>query len=309
MENSLVVKHNDLIEARYDLTLNEQKIIIYASSKLDRKMENFNILSLNIRDFFKLLGTTQERYTEVREVIRELRRKEIVINTEERELITGWISSIDYLKDEGIIELEFSEKLIPYLLQLKERFTRYELKNILYLKNKYSIRIYELMKQYQNIGKRKISLIELRRYLSISDDEYKRFDNFERRVLGASIDEINELTDVSIDYEKIKTGRRITDILFKIGSNKESEIFINDISDLRFRMGLSDANFSDSQINNIYELAVAKTQDKVDVFEYVRLNYISIKDKARNKYAYLMKAIEEDYAMAAAQIRLDFYTE
>lgn len=54
---------------------------------------------------------------------------------------------------------------MPYLLQLKERFTRYELKNILYFKNKYSIRIYELLKQYEKIGKREINIKELRGYL------------------------------------------------------------------------------------------------------------------------------------------------
>ena len=149
MTDNLVVKANDLIEARYELNLNEQKIILYAVSKLDRSKENFTIISLNVKEFTKLIGTTTERYTEIREIVRELRSKEIIINTNERELITGWLSSIEYIKKSGIIELEFSEKLVPYLLQLKKRFTRYQLKNILYLKNKYSIRLYELMKQYR----------------------------------------------------------------------------------------------------------------------------------------------------------------
>ena len=65
MEKNLVVKHNDLIEAKYDLNLNELKIILYAVSKLDREKEKFNLLTLNIREFFNLLGTTQERYSEI----------------------------------------------------------------------------------------------------------------------------------------------------------------------------------------------------------------------------------------------------
>ena len=78
MEKNLVVKHNDLIEAKYDLNLNELKIILYAVSKLDREKEKFNLLTLNIREFFNLLGTTQERYSEIREIIKELRKKEII---------------------------------------------------------------------------------------------------------------------------------------------------------------------------------------------------------------------------------------
>ena len=45
---------------------------------------------------------------------------------------------------------------------------------------------------------------ELRKYLGIEEDEYKRFDNFEMRVLKATKEEINEYTDLIIDYEKIK---------------------------------------------------------------------------------------------------------
>ena len=192
MEKNLVVKHNDLIEAKYDLNLNELKIILYAVSKLDREKEKFNLLTLNIREFFNLLGTTQERYSEIREIIKELRKKEIIVKKDGNELIVGWLSSIEYLGDQGEIELEFSEKLMPYLLQLKERFTRYELKNILYFKNKYSIRIYELLKQYEKIGKREIKINDLRSYLGIEKEEYTRFDNFEARVLLPAKKETNK---------------------------------------------------------------------------------------------------------------------
>ncbi len=109
MVNKLVVKSNDLIEARYKLNLNEQKIILYAVTMLDRTKDKFNIISLNVKEFTELIGTTTERYTEIREVVRELRKKEIIINTNENELITGWLSSIDYIKASGMIELEFSE--------------------------------------------------------------------------------------------------------------------------------------------------------------------------------------------------------
>ena len=89
MEKNLVVKHNDLIEAKYDLNLNELKIILYAVSKLDREKEKFNLLTLNIREFFNLLGTTQERYSEIREIIKELRKKEIIVKKDGNELIVG----------------------------------------------------------------------------------------------------------------------------------------------------------------------------------------------------------------------------
>ena len=317
MKKNLVVKHNDLIEAKYDLNLNELKIILYAVSKLDRDKEKFNLLTLNIREFFNLLGTTQERYSEIREIIKELRKKEIIVKKDGNELIVGWLSSIEYLGDQGEIELEFSEKLMPYLLQLKERFTRYELKNVLYFKNKYSIRIYELLKQYEKIGKREINIKELRGYLGIKEGEYKRFDNFDRVILKGTKEEINEHTDIEINYEKIKTGRRITSILFTIeAKDQDKKVYIDflnefyDIKEMKFKMGLKEENFSTEQVMSVYEKAVEKAgNEDIDLFEYVRLNYNYIKSKARNKYSYLLKALENDYASAIGQISLDYYIE
>ncbi len=166
MVNGLVVKSNKLIEARYTLSLNEQKLILYAASKLDRNDDKFNVLELQTREFLELLNTTVFRYTEIKELVTGLMSKQVKIETDERDLVANWISSIDYKKNTGIIELEFSVKLMPYLLQLKNRFTRYQLKNILYLKNKHSIRIYELMKQYQTIGHRTFTIEELKELIS-----------------------------------------------------------------------------------------------------------------------------------------------
>lgn len=315
MKNSLIVKSNQLIQARYELSLNEQKIILYAASKIDRELNNFNYIELDINDFTDLLETKGKRYDEIRETVRELRTKEIIINTDEKEFITGWLSSITFYKNTGKIKLRFDDDLIPFLLQLKERFTRYQLKNILNLKSKYSIRLYELMKQYEFRKQKEFKLEELKKILFI-EDKYDRVYDLEKYILKVAKQEINKHTDINIDYEKIKTGRRITSILFTIESkDQEREIYIEylnknyKIKEMQREMGLSNENFNSKQIINIYELAVKKleNEEEKNIFEYIRLNYLHIRDKARNKYSYLMKALENDYAVAAAQIKLDYY--
>lgn len=315
-DNNLVVKSNELIQARYNLNLNEQKIILYAASLLDRDQERFNILQIQSSDFMKLLGTSKFRYTEIRELVSELMKKQVYIKTDKSELVANWVSSIEYITREGIIELEFSEKLIPYLLQLKSKFTRYQLENILNLKGKYSIRLYELLKQYEKITKREFKLGELKRIL-FCENMYNDFRNFDRVVLQVAQEEINEHTDISISYEKIKTGRKITSILFKIESkDQDKEIYIDylnefyNIKEMKLKMGLQQENFSTNQIMSVYEKAVEKAgNEDIDLFEYVRLNYNHIKPKARNKYSYLLKALENDYASAIGQISLDYYIE
>ncbi len=316
MNNKLVIKSNKLIEARYELSLNEQKIILYAVSKLDTTKDKFNILELETKEFMELLDTSQFRYTEIRELVSNLMSKQVRIETDKRDLVANWISSIDYIKDTGLIELEFSEKLIPYLLQLKERFTRYQLNNILHLKNKHSIRIYELLKQYQKIGQREFTINELKKILML-ENKYKQFRDFNKSVLKLTMEEINEFTDLIIDIDYIKKGRKVESIKYKIESkDQEKKIYIDflnefyNIKEMKSKMGLGQENFSTEQIMSVYEKAVGKAgNEDIDLFEYIRLNYNHIKSKARNKYSYLLKALENDYASAIGQISLDYYIE
>ena len=314
MENNLIVKANKLIEARYSLSLNEQKLILYAVSELDKTKDRFNILQLETREFMELLNTTIFRYTEIRELVTGLMSKQVRIETDDRDLVANWVSSIDYIKDSGIIELEFSEKLMPYLMQLKDRFTRYQLKNILYLKNKHSIRIYELMKQYQNIGHRSFDIEELKKILML-EGKYSEFRDFNKNVLKPSVEEINEHTDVNINIELIKRGRKVTGIKYIIQSKNHDE-YINylnhnyDIKEFKIQSGLDKENFDSKQIIELFTIATEKLSEaeQQDLFEYIKLNYRHMikNKKIENKYAYLKKALKEDYAVARGQIKFDY---
>lgn len=124
-------------------------------------------------------------------------------------MITGWLSNIKIYKNTGKVTLEFDDELIPCLLQLKSRFTRYELRNTLYLKNKYSIRVYELLKQLQNIKSGKFTIEELKNLLMLEKGQYSRLYDFERFILKSSMEEINEYTDLDVSYEKNKNGRKV----------------------------------------------------------------------------------------------------
>ena len=45
---------------------------------------------------------------------------------------------------------------------------------------------------------------------------YNRFPDFRRFVLEKAQSEINELTDITIEFDPIKTGRKVTSIKFII---------------------------------------------------------------------------------------------
>lgn len=315
MENNLIVKANDFIQARFNLTLNEQKLFLYAVSKLDRDMKELPAVTINIKDFTMLVETTSKRYEEIRDVARSLRSKEVFIKVDEKEISMGWFSKVKSERGSGDIEIYFDDDLIPQLLQLKSRFTRYQLKNILHLRNKYSIRLYELLKQYETIKTRQFDLIEFKNILMLDDNKYERFYDFNKYILAPSTEEINKFTDINIAYEKVTKGRKVTGIKYTIQSKCDNSYikYLNesyDIKEFKLKSGLENENFDSKQIIELFTIAteVLTDPEQQDLFEYIRLNYLHMIKKKTiiNKYAYLKKALNEDFAVAKRQMKLNY---
>ena len=91
-------------------------------------------------------------YDKLKGITIKLRKRDLIIHRPDgSELQTGWVSSADYMPGEGYVELCFDPKLKPYLLGLKEFLPEYSLENVLSLRKAYAVRIYEMLKQYENI--------------------------------------------------------------------------------------------------------------------------------------------------------------
>ncbi|PUB08201.1 replication initiation protein [Paenisporosarcina sp. OV554] len=227
-ENYMVTQSNNLIEARHlkPLTAREQKIVLTMVSMIQPTDKDFMDYRISIREFHEMLGLSgREHYTEIKEIAKELMSKSVEIPKDDGGwILANWISSADYIKGEGVIALSFSPKLLPYLLQLKNAFTSYRLSNILSLKSTYSIRLYELMKKWQHLGRWECPVESLREKLGATTKTYSLYGNFKNRVLSFAINEINEKTDLHITFKEIKKGRKVDKIEFSIQHFKEKEI-------------------------------------------------------------------------------------
>ena len=85
------------------------------------------------------------------------------------------------------------------------------------MKSAFSVRIYELMKSYSFRHTITIELDELKRLLMVENvKSYVNYKDFRVKVLEKAQTEINELTDINIEFEPIKTGRKVTSIKFII---------------------------------------------------------------------------------------------
>lgn len=227
MENKKLVSatvtcSNDIIEAGYRLTLMETRLLQACIAQIDSTKELLvtDRFELSAKDFAKLYKISEESaYDELKEVSKQLFSRYIVINNpdpehpEIKQTRTQWITSIDYLPTHGKLYLFFAPKILPYLSQLKGKFTQYELKNIGDMKSTYGIRLYLLMMQWKTTGTRTIEIDWLKKQLEL-DESYERMDNFKARVIDPAVNDMNKNSDYTVSWEQRKTGRRVTHLTF-----------------------------------------------------------------------------------------------
>lgn len=219
----MVTKSNKLISANYDLSLQEQKIILTLASMVQPQDTEFKEYEFKIKDFIQLLDVKDEKkYIEVPKLTKDLMKKVFEIREGKDILQLSWLSSARYKTGEGTLILKFAPDLKAYMLELKELYTSYRLENVLSLKSKYSIRLYEVLKS--NAFKRQVAieLEELKSMVGAKEKAYNTYANFKNKALIQAQKELKDKTDISFEFEELKTGRKVTSLKFYIKTNKVS---------------------------------------------------------------------------------------
>jgi plasmid replication initiation protein len=214
-----VVQSNHLIQAHYRLTFQEKRLVLWLVSKIQPRDENLKKYTLNIVDFAQMMGLhAKTQYREMKKITKSLigRVVEIEIPEDGSTKQFSWLGSAHWKPEQGVCFLSFHPDLKPYLLQLKGFFTKIEFDHLKSLKSVSSIRIFELLMQYESIGNRILNVKELKNMLGINPSEYELYANFKQRILDASIKEISDKTGYEITYHEIKESRRVGAIEFTI---------------------------------------------------------------------------------------------
>lgn len=211
-KKALVVQSNRLIEAKYRLSIEEQKIIKILISRIKKEDKDFQDYEFHVKDLAELLGMTYDNpYVVLRKITKNLITKPLEFEHPETSEIlqAAWLSSARYRTGEGIVSLRFDPLLKPLLLELKSYFTKYELGNILQFRGQYSIRFFEFRKSFTGRKKHEVifTLKNLWDMLGLQKDEYKIFRDFKNRVLEPARLELLEKTGQSFTWEPIKQGR------------------------------------------------------------------------------------------------------
>ena len=223
MENKkiLVKKSNSVITSRMrDYSLIQMKIFNLAISELTAESKVGDVLEFQATDILRIIGLGNKNNDDLRKATLTMNKNIEIYEPNGDISQVSIFHRIKYKKNSSEVTFQFHEDVLPLLVQAKIEYTKYYFENIQRLKSMYSIRIYELCKQYQNTdnGYREFKIDDFKFLLDISDKLYPRYFDFKKRVLTSSISEINTKTDIDISLEEIKKGRLVEKIRFYIVS-------------------------------------------------------------------------------------------
>ena len=227
-ETAIVEKRNVLNELRANnLTLQELRFFSIYLSKINPYDTTTRNVKFKLSDFQKIMEFKTLNIVQLKAATDSLLTKIVHIPKK-----SGGYTAFQLFKEceidkdssgEWYVSIDAHDKALPLMFDFKDRYFKYELWNALRLRSANQIRMYEILKQYENIGRRELSVSDLRELLGITPNEYQRWDRFRDRVLDSCQQALKETTDICYTYERGKTGAggKWLTIIFHISKNKD----------------------------------------------------------------------------------------
>ena len=228
--SELIVKDNALINASYNLDLVEQRLILLAIIEARENGQGINAndpLTIHAESYIHQFGVHRNTaYQALKDACDDLFARQFSYQFKnERGNIehvkSRWVSEVRYVDADAVVKLIFAPAVVPLITRLEERFTKYDIDQISGLSSAYSVRLNELLIQWRSSGKTPvIDLTDFRKRIGVLDTEYKRMAQLKERVLNLAIQQINEHTDIIVDYKQQKAGRVIIGFSFTFTQKK-----------------------------------------------------------------------------------------
>ena len=334
-KNYLIKKRNILNEIRANnMGLQELRFFSIYLSKINPNKPDTRVVRFPIDDFKAIMELKNRIKIEyMKQITNSLLAKIVNVPTEH-----GGYTGFQLFKEctvdtdangEWFVEIDASDKALPLMFEFKEKYFTYELWNALRLKSANQLRMYEILKQYQNIGSRVLSIIELKELLGIDKDDYNDYRDFRRCVVDVCQEALKKSTDISFSYEpygKRGKGGKILFLKFIIQQNKcytdqlslldfieqnkqtENDIGINDKQpqdeNMIFLAEACENEFSITEIIHFHDLMVERLpfetiRDERECYKYLmrKYNYMKMQNERepiKHRRAYMESIIGKD---------------
>ena len=216
---------NYLVEAKYNVSPAEQKIIIAIASQVNKNGERFEKIRVTEKGLIEFCEFSEINHTWLKNTCKRLRSRSFYVKIKDEETgkiidrLTGWINAADF--HDGFIDFEIDERLKPCWLNLKEAYLSTKPKMMIQLKKDYGPRLYMLLKKSVKLGEIEYKIKDLISMFDLPKSYKIRFSHFKDDFIEKRIKEINEKTDIKVDHEFVKEGRAYTKIRFTVTAKEE----------------------------------------------------------------------------------------
>lgn len=219
-----VVQSNELIEGKQSLKLNSAKIMRALIMQIKPEDDELKSYVIGIPELSKMLDIGAENlYRNIDSITDDILKNHVAIKDREQGkfIKIQWVTACAYEKGVGLA-VKMNPLLKPFLLNLKDHYTQYQLENILAMKSVYAIRVYELlqketiMKFLPKEGTHIVMTVKQIREACDCEDKFEKISQFKEKVIDVAIKEIERTTSYKVDCNYKKEGRTITAVDFFI---------------------------------------------------------------------------------------------
>jgi len=221
-----VYKSNKLNQANFgDFNLTDYQVFLFLVSKIggvnavgkylqpEELVREYILSAEELRNVFKV--DKSESYKILQKSCKKLMKTSIIL--EKIDLNQTWeinvCSRAIYNPGEGNIYVKFTDDIMPYLAQVKEKFLLYNLREIANFSSLFTTRLYELLQEFKETGWMLKSIDQLREAFAVGI-KYKTYSNLKLKTFGPACDAINRNYDMDLRFEEIKKGKKIVAIKF-----------------------------------------------------------------------------------------------
>lgn len=229
----LIKWHNNFIEANYKASPIEKKLLLGLAFKAQRQKDFGAEVEYSAKEISDIAGINSESKRNLDKAVENLMKTIITVRNPEDD--KDWVKFPmlgESSYTQGTLKITLPQKMQPFLTNLKERFTKYHLEYIHNLRSEYSIRIYELLKQYETIGSRVFDLGELKEILGcividentnkITEEKYKLYGHFKAKVLEVARRDLQNYCDIYFSFHERKKGKKVERLEFRIYKNTKN---------------------------------------------------------------------------------------
>jgi plasmid replication initiation protein len=215
MKKIEIFQDNVLTLARYEMTEAEKNILYMVVAQIKKEDPLTKMYQVTVKEMAEITGSKELMFEAYRQATQKLISRVFITTLPNGDILqAGFIASALYRKGTGIIQIELSQMVRPFYVDLNTRFTKMQLAAAISLNSAYAKRVYELLCMYKNMKDKTFrrDLTDLKTMLNIINsktgkDSYPTWTKFQKNVLEVADKEINGHTDLSFKYKPIYGDR------------------------------------------------------------------------------------------------------